>query len=77
MQKNFKVNFYINFLFIILIKDQNLTRIEAEKANISKNNWILQKVKIYNSKEKDAITHEKLDFYSIFNWVKLNPLTKT
>lgn len=57
-------------------KDQNLTRIEAEKGNISKNNWILQKVKIYKSKERDAITHEKLDFYSIFNLSKIRSAYK-
>ena len=57
-------------------KRSNLTRIEAEKANISENNWILQKVKIYKSKEKDEVSHDKLDFYSIFNLSKIKSAYK-
>ena len=35
-----------------------------------------KKVKIYNSKKKDEVSHDKLDFYSIFNLSKIKSAYK-
>tara|TARA_B100000965_G_scaffold400400_1_gene422227 strand:- start:1837 stop:2919 length:1083 start_codon:yes stop_codon:yes gene_type:complete len=56
--------------------DQNLIRIEAEKGDISENNWLLHNVNIFDTRLKDKVTHEKLDFYSIFNLNKIKSAYK-
>ena len=54
-------------------------RIEASKANISNNTWILQKPKLFNFDKEINIEveeKEKLEFISFYNVTKLNNLFK-
>ena len=54
------------------------SRIEAESANISENNWKLQKVNIYQTKNLDKNNFVKLDEhqFSTFDYDKITSLYK-
>ena len=52
------------------------TRIEAEKADISNNIWVLDQVTIFNFKDREVnkIFKDNFTYYSIYNTKKLNSL---
>ena len=52
------------------------TRIEAEKADISNNIWVLDRVTIFNFKDRkvNKIFKDNFTYYSIYNTKKLNSL---
>ncbi len=76
LERNYLVDVSIN-----IIEKNNLIkeRIEAEKADVSTNNWLLKNAKIYKFEELDDINVSKIDlkeFQSFYNLSKLNTLYK-
>lgn len=78
--KRLEDNNLIKVSIHILSKDNLIKkRIEASKANISNNTWILQNPKLFNFDKEINIKveeKEKLEFISFYNVTKLNNLFK-
>ncbi len=75
------VNEFLLDISINLVSDKNLIkkRIEAERANVKDNKWILENIKIFKFDNEGNIKFENvktLEFDSFYNLKKLNSLYK-
>ncbi len=76
LENKFLIDISIN-----LVSENNLIkkRIEAEKANVKDNKWILENTKIFRFDEEGNVNYENikiLEFDSFYNLQKLNSLYK-